>query len=173
MMGDMSPVSVVSYQSCAGAIPDQQSSVCLAGLALQQWPAKLWCASRHVLGGGPYVSTSLSSDVGCLWRIHFSKRPSDILTWAQCYAALVGPVLSKRYPQVVPSLIAYQVIIIKASREFEGVGWVQYNRALRRQAAITKEMQRGKTNTTLSSICASPTKHPTTVCPESMDYGLP
>ncbi len=150
-MGDMSPVSVVSYQSCAGAIPDQQSSVCLAGLVLQQRPAKLWCTIRHVLGGGPYLSTSLSSDVGFLWWLNFSKRPSDILTWAQCYAALVGPVLSTRYPQVVLSLMAYQVIIIK---EFEGVGWVQYDRAFRRQAAVSKEMQRGKTNTTLSSIMA-------------------
>ncbi len=77
---------------------------------------------------------------------------TDILTWAQCFASLVG-VLSTRYPQHVPSLMAYQAIIIKSSRDFEGIGWVQYDRAYRRQAAMTKELQWAKINTTLYSVC--------------------
>ncbi len=46
-----------------------------------------------------------------------------------------------------------QAIIIKASHDIEGTGWVQYNRAYYRQAAIMKELQWAKINTTLYRVC--------------------
>ncbi len=134
-------------------------------------------------------ATEAEGSVKCCGAAVVAKRRrvpvTDTLTRAQCYAALVG-VLSTRYPQVLPSLMAYQAIITKASKEFDGVGWVQYDRAFKRQAAVTKDLQWEKINTTLYSVCfAGKAKvqslcsfclcsgHPTTACPESMDYGSP
>ena len=77
---------------------------------------------------------------------------TDILRWAQCFGALVS-VLSTRYPDKVPEFMAYQATIIKCSREFEGLGWLQYDRAYRRQVAMTKEVNWSKVNTTLYNLC--------------------
>ena len=57
------------------------------------------------------------------------RRPpvKNAFVWAQCYAALAG-VLSTRYPTYVPGLMAYQAIILKAYRDFDGLGWAQYDR---------------------------------------------
>ncbi len=101
----------------------------------------------------------------CCAALAKPRRPpvTDILIWPQCYAAMVG-VLPARFPQAVPSPMAYQTIVIKASRDFDRLGWVQYDRAFRRQAAVTKDLNRACINITLYSICfASSAKH-TSVC---------
>ncbi len=88
---------------------------------------------------------------------------TDILIWAQCYAAMVG-VLSAKFPNAVPSLMAYQAIIIKASRDFDGLRWVQYDRAFRRQAAVMKDLNWARINSTLYSICFAGSAKHTSVC---------
>ncbi len=65
-------------------------------------------------------------------------------------------------------MMAYQAIVIKASREFSGLGWVQYDRAFRHQVAVTKDStgretirhfiafaSRGRPNIHNFALCAS------------------
>ena len=47
---------------------------------------------------------------------------TNILQWLQCYDGMVG-VLSQKFLQMVPELMAYQVTIIKCSRDFEGLAY--------------------------------------------------
>ena len=94
-----------------------------------------------------------SSGKCCSLGARRKKTPvTDLCGWLQGYAALVG-VLSVRFPHSVPQLMAYQSLIVKAYREFDGLGWVQYDRAFRRQAAITKDLNWSRINTTLYSLC--------------------
>ena len=82
----------------------------------------------------------------------FPKRRSppitDVLHWLQCFAAMVG-VLSRKYPRMIPELMGYQSLIIKCSRDFEGLAWAQYDRAYRRQAAQSKDLRWSRLNPTL------------------------
>lgn len=55
------------------------------------------------------------------------KPITNIFTWLQGYVSLVGT-LSIRYPAMVPKFMAYQSTIIKCHKDFEGLGWVQYDR---------------------------------------------
>ena len=48
--------------------------------------------------------------------------------------------LSTRYPDNVPEFMAYQALIVKCSRDCDGWGWVMYDRAFRRQVAVTKDL---------------------------------
>ena len=64
------------------------------------------------------------------------KEPvTNILVWVQCYASLVA-LLAQQYPMQTPQFIAYLVTIVRAHRNFEGLGWVVYDTAYRRQAAV-------------------------------------
>ena len=77
---------------------------------------------------------------------------TDILQWLQCFVGMVG-VLSQKYPQMVPELMVYQAMIVKCSHDFEGLAWVQYDWAYRRQAAQTKDLGWSCLNLTLFSLC--------------------
>ncbi len=82
--------------------------------------------------------------------------------------------------------MTYQTLIIKASRDFEVIGWVQYDRAFRRQAAVTKDLHWSKINTMLYSVCfagrakvqalcsecLSP-DHTKATCPNAREFGPP
>ena len=81
-----------------------------------------------------------------------SAPVTDILQWLQCFSAMVG-VLSQKFPRMVPELMAYQAVIIKCSRDFDGLAWAQYDRAYRRQAALTKDLRWSRLNPTLYSLC--------------------
>ena len=65
---------------------------------------------------------------------------------------MVG-VLSRKYPHRIPELMGYQSLIIKCSRDFEGLAWAQYDRAYRRQAAQSKDLKWSRLNPTLYSLC--------------------
>ena len=49
-----------------------------------------------------------------------------------------------------PEFMAYQVLIVKCSRDYDGFGWVLYNHAFRQQVAVTKDLN---WSTTLHSLC--------------------
>ena len=68
------------------------------------------------------------------------------------FLAMVGA-LSTRYPDNVPEFMAYQALIVKCSRDRDGWGWVMYDRAFRRQVAVTKDLNWFKLNSTLHSLC--------------------
>ena len=70
---------------------------------------------------------------------HRKEPVTDILVWVQCYASLVA-VLAQQYPTQTPQFIAYLATIVRAHRNFEGLGWVVYDTAYRRQAAARKDL---------------------------------
>ena len=49
--------------------------------------------------------------------------------------------------------MGYQALIIKCSRDFEGLAWAQYDRAYRHQAAQSKDLRWSKLNPLLYSLC--------------------
>ena len=49
--------------------------------------------------------------------------------------------------------MVYQALIVKCSRDCDGWGWVMYDRAFRRQVAVTKDLNWFKLNPTLHSLC--------------------
>ena len=77
---------------------------------------------------------------------------TNIFSWMQGYASLVGA-LATVYPAKVPELMAYQTTILRCYRDFEGAAWAQYDRAYRRQAALSKDLNWSRINTTLYSLC--------------------
>ena len=73
------------------------------------------------------------------------------MTWTECFSALVS-VLSSKYPAFVPELMAYMCLIVKCHKRFEGLGWFNYDRAFRRQAATRRSLNWSKTDSTLFSL---------------------
>ena len=63
------------------------------------------------------------------------KKPiTDIFRWIECFTIYVA-VLASKYPSVVPELLAYMLVIIKAQREYEEPAWRLYDEAFRDKAA--------------------------------------
>ena len=62
-------------------------------------------------------------------------------------------------PDKVPEFMAYQALIVKCSRDYEGVGWALYDRAFRRQVAV--KARRSK----ICAVCLSD-YHATEQCTE-------
>ena len=73
---------------------------------------------------------------------------TNILMWVQCYASLVA-VLAQQYPMQTPQFMAYLATIVRAHRNFEGLGWVVYDTAYRRQAAARKDLNWATIDTSL------------------------
>ena len=73
---------------------------------------------------------------------------TDILVWVDCYASLVS-VLSVEYPTKTPEFMAYQKIIVYASKSFTGDGWVTYDTCYRRKAAAGKSLDWSRMDFTL------------------------
>ena len=84
----------------------------------------------------------LSEDANKFYATFGKKKAphvTNILTWVECYSALVS-VLSSAYPQYVPEFMSYMSFIIKCNKQFEGLGWCKYDRAYRHHAAATKSL---------------------------------
>ena len=84
-----------------------------------------------------------------------TRRPrqvTEIFTWIQCFASYTS-VLSTRFRDCVPELMAYMVTITRVSRDFAGLAWVRYDASFRRQAAITGNKKWSQINPSLYSIC--------------------
>lgn len=76
---------------------------------------------------------------------------SNILQWVQCFATLAS-VLGSAYPQKISELLAYMATIVKCSRKFEGPAWVLYDRAFRRQAEVSRDLNWSKLNPSLFNL---------------------
>ena len=63
---------------------------------------------------------------------------TDLFTVEQ--SKLYSAVLATKYANYVPVLMAYMSIIIKCHKRFDGLGWYNYDRAFRRQAATLKHL---------------------------------
>ena len=64
------------------------------------------------------------------------KSIEDILTWVQCFTTVVA-ILSTKFPEAVPDLMAYMLSIIWAYQEYEHPKWCNYDEAFRDKAATT------------------------------------
>ena len=56
----------------------------------------------------------------------------NILVWIHCFG-LYTAVVTRKKPEMIPDLIAYQTIIIEAHLEYEGDGWIGYDRCFRQR----------------------------------------
>ena len=66
------------------------------------------------------------------------KKPvTKNLLWMECFAIMAAIVTSK-YPEKAPHLLAYARTIVKASQMFEGPAWAAYDSQFCRKAATTK-----------------------------------
>ena len=92
-----------------------------------------------------------------------SRKVTEVLTWVQCYSSFVA-VLAPSEPQAVPELMAYQNLIVRASQDYEGLGWVRYDSAFRRQAALTGNKKWSVINSTLYAMNFSARKVGTRRC---------
>ena len=64
------------------------------------------------------------------------KAFQEIRVWAQCYAVYVA-VLAKQFPETVPDMMAYLLLIIQTHWDYEDPAWRKYDEALRDKAAAT------------------------------------
>ncbi len=84
-------------------------------------------------------------------RVRHNRKVTDIFTWLQCYGSFVA-VLTPAEPQAAPELMAYMGFIVRARQDYEGLGWVRYNAAFRRQAALTRSKKWSVINATLFTM---------------------
>ncbi len=90
-------------------------------------------------------------DVGKEKRGRQSRKVTDVFTWLQCFRTYVA-VLATHEPTVVPELMAYMGLIIRVSQDYEGLGWVRYDSAFRRQAALSGNKKWSAVNGTLFTM---------------------
>ena len=97
--------------------------------------------------------TLIQSALGLAPGLRRRKGPvTDILQWVQCFATLAS-VLASAYPPKVPELMAYLATIVKCRQEFEGPAWVLYDRAYRRQAEVSRDLNWSRVNPSLFNLC--------------------
>ncbi len=97
-----------------------------------------------------------------------ARQVTDIHTWVQCFATYAG-VLAGRHPEAIAELMASLICLVRVSRDFQGVAWVRYDAAFRRQAAITGNRQWSKINPTLYSLCFAGRAQTVSRCELCMD----
>ena len=81
-----------------------------------------------------------------------SRRITDIFTWMQCFA-LYSSVRGQHTPGLISELMAYMVSIIRVSREYSGLGWIQYDTLFRKHAALKLDYKWSVINPTLYASC--------------------
>lgn len=87
----------------------------------------------------------------CCHKPHHTPRRgpvTDILLWVECYATLVS-VLTTRFPDKAPELMAYMRAIVHVQRTYIGEGWVTYDACYWRQAVAIKTLNWSQINFTL------------------------
>ena len=63
------------------------------------------------------------------------KQITSIQQWVSCFNTFIAVVSIKR-PDKVRDLLAYSSIVVKASEEFEGTPWLEYDIRFRKEAAV-------------------------------------
>lgn len=81
-----------------------------------------------------------------------SRKVTDIFTWLQCFCTYVA-VRAPQAPHLIPELMAYMATIVRVSQDYEGLAWVRYDAAFRRQAALTNNVRWSAINSTLYTMC--------------------
>lgn len=73
---------------------------------------------------------------------------SGILEWVQSFAIYMA-VVCRKQPHRIQDLLSYQTLIIEASLEYQGDGWMGYDRRFRQRAATTPSLAWANTDPTL------------------------
>ena len=73
------------------------------------------------------------------------KKVKDLPTWTACFSLYVA-ILASKFPKCVPSMMAYQLSILKAHREYADPAWRVYDEAYREIAAATGLRDWSKSN---------------------------
>ena len=73
-------------------------------------------------------------------------RPvTSIIEWVQCFNVYLS-MICRTYPERIPDLLTYQMLIIEASMVYEGNAWLGYDRRFRQAAAANPGTQWSKTD---------------------------
>ena len=62
-----------------------------------------------------------------------------ISQWLERFS-LMAAILTTRFPEEAPEFFAYQAMIVRAERNYEGNRWVSYDRQFRREALARKDL---------------------------------
>ena len=82
------------------------------------------------------------------------KAVQDIRVWSQCFALYVA-VPARKFPDTVPDLMAYQLLIIQTHWDYEDPAWQMYDEAFRDKAAATRNRKWSSLDPHLfNKICA-------------------
>ncbi len=78
-----------------------------------------------------------------------SRRPiTNISQWVERYSVMAA-ILSLRYPGKAPEFLAYQALVVRSERNYEGHQWVLYDRQFRREALARRDLNWSVINTCL------------------------
>jgi len=80
------------------------------------------------------------------------RRVMDILTWVQSFAIYVS-VRATHDSSMIAELMTYMYMIVRASQDFGGTSWVNYDTVFRRQAAAMGATAWPRVNGSLHHIC--------------------
>ena len=76
------------------------------------------------------------------------RQVTNVLEWIQCYSIYMA-VRAQKYLEKVQDLLGYQTLIVEARMEYEGDGWLGYDRRFRQTAAASPDMSWAKIEPTL------------------------
>eukprot|EP00731_Ephydatia_muelleri_P006555 Em0003g803a len=79
------------------------------------------------------------------------RQITDVDTWVQCFAVYIGA-MSHKYPEAVPELLAYMILIVRSSREFAELTWARYDTEYRRHAANSGNRQWSRINPSMYAV---------------------
>ena len=80
------------------------------------------------------------------WKI------TDIFTWIQCFV-LYTSVRGQHNPELIAELMAYMVSIVRVSRKYSGLSWVQYDALFQKHTTLKADTKWSVINTTLYTRC--------------------
>ena len=76
------------------------------------------------------------------------RQISNILEWIQCFSIYMA-VRAQQSPAKIQDMLGYQTLIVEARMEYEGDGWLGYDRCFRQNAAASSDICWSKIDPTL------------------------
>ena len=79
-------------------------------------------------------------DFQATWSITSSRSPiKNISQWVERFSIMVA-LLTLRYSEKAPEFLAYQALIVRSERNYEGHQWVIYDCQFRREALAREDL---------------------------------
>ena len=79
------------------------------------------------------------------------RHVTHILEWLQCYSTYMAA-LTAKHPERIQDLLGYQALILEARMEYDGDGWLGYDRRFRQRAAANPDTTWARIDPTLWNI---------------------